>query len=523
VRRLALTMAVLSACGPRVVSEGGILATVEYQRLDLAPACVRIAVVDLASVGSPTERFVRQDLAVTARARAGTVRVGITQVDELGETIEVRASLHRGTCDAGPVAVDKAQATFRRDMVDPVRLVLVEVPMDGGMAGGSAGGAGGGSAGGGAGGSSGGAAGGAAGGEAGGMSGGAAGGTSGGMSGGAAGGASGGMSGGAAGGASGGTAGGAAGGTAGGSDAGCPELPPVRFFTLGTTSTVWTDVITQSGAFITVGSDGGARRVFLDGGSQGLGGGCLRRDLMGVSVRPGDNVVFATDTAGALLRIDPTSCAVLNGLAPSTFSTSVLALDTDTFLTSYAGEANTPGNIRLVRLNADGGQPSTFQSGFGQAWEVSGPAPGSVFSAGWDQSPQQRAFIWRWDPSSTTWSTAYSTNTGTTPLFSIDVPTPTLGFAGGINRFLEWNGTTWTERLPPPFAIFGLKVLSASEVYAVGTDEMSRIAFSQWDGVTWTSLLANSPPGGSLARVDGFSRCSLLAVGNGGRAVTTAP
>jgi hypothetical protein len=41
--------------------------------------------------------------------------------------------------------------------------------------------------------------------------------------------------------------------------------------------------------------------------------------------------------------------------------------------------------------------------------------------------------------------------------------------------------------------------------------------------MTWTSLLTNPPPGGYLARIDGFSRCSLLAVGNSGRAVTTAP
>jgi hypothetical protein len=263
--------------------------------------------------------------------------------------------------------------------------------------------------------------------------------------------------------------------------------------------------------------------VFFDGGSQALGGGCNNRDLMGVSVRPSDGVLYATDTAGVLLRLNPASCTVVNGLTPSTFSTSVLALDTDTFVTSYAANAVTAGSIRLVRLNADGGAPSTFQSGFGQVWEVSGPRPVDVFAAGWDQPSQQRSFIWRWDPQSGTWSTAYSTNDSTTPLFSIDVPTSTLGFAGGFNRFLEWNGTTWTPRQAPPFAIFGLKVFSASEVYAVGTDAMSRVAFAQWNGSTWTSLLSGTPPGGYLSRVDGPSRCNLLAVGNQGRAFTTAP
>lgn len=279
----------------------------------------------------------------------------------------------------------------------------------------------------------------------------------------------------------------------------------------------------QGDTFVVVGQGGAARRVFADGGTQALAGGCNSRNLMAVSVRPGDGALYATDTAGALLRLNPSNCTVVNGLSPSTFSTSVLALDTDTFVTSYAGTTQTPGTIRLVRLLPDGGSPNTFQSGFGQAWEVSGPAASHVFAAGWDHAVQQRSFLWRWDPASMTWATSYSTNTSVTPLFAIDVPSPNLGFAGGLNRFLEWNGSTWVERTPAPFGIFGLKVFSSTEVFAVGSDNMSRAAIGRWDGTSWRVLLTGSQAGGYLARIDGTSRCNLLAVGNDGRALTSAP
>ncbi|MDX2010827.1 MAG: hypothetical protein SFW67_11570, partial [Myxococcaceae bacterium] len=379
-------------------------------------------------------------------------------------------------------------------------------------------------AGGTSGGAAGGTSGGAAGGSAGGTSGGAAGGTSGGAAGGSAGGTSGGAAGGMSGGAAGGSAGGAAGGgSPGGSDAGCPLMPAVRALSLGTATTTWTDVTLQGSTFVAVGAGGAARRVFSDGGSQALGGGCNTRDLMAVSARPGDGVLFAVDTDGVLLRLNPSSCTVVNGLAPSTFSTSVLALDTETFVTSYSGTVSAAGNIRLVRLNADGGSPSTWQSGFGQVWEVSGPLASHVFAAGWDHMVQQRSFLWRWDPQSGTWSTSYSTNDQLTPLYAIDVPSTNLGFAGGVNRFVEWNGAAWVERTPAPFAIYGLKVFSSTEVFAVGTDSMNRVAFARWDGTSWTSMVSGTPPAGYLVRIDGTSRCNLYAVGNSGRAWTTAP
>ena len=523
-KRLALVVVAMSACESSVL-ESVILARVTYTRLDDGPACVRVAAVDAASIGSDVERFVRQDLDLGSRPRMGTLRVGIPQGTTLGDTIEVRASIHRGSCDAEPDMVDAKRVSFVRGSIEPVELSLLQTPLDGGAAGGSAGGGGGGSAGGVAGGMvAGGMAGGSSGGSAGGSAGGMAGGSSGGSAGGAAGGVAGGSAGGAAGGSAGGTAGGSSGGSGGGTaaDAGCPENPPLRVVSLGS-STTWNDVTVQGDTFVVVGQGGAARRVFADGGTQALAGGCNSRNLMAVSVRPGDGALYATDTAGALLRLNPSNCTVVNGLSPSTFSTSVLALDTDTFVTSYAGTTQTPGTIRLVRLLPDGGSPNTFQSGFGQAWEVSGPAASHVFAAGWDHAVQQRSFLWRWDPASMTWATSYSTNTSVTPLFAIDVPSPNLGFAGGLNRFLEWNGSTWVERTPAPFGIFGLKVFSSTEVFAVGSDNMSRAAIGRWDGTSWRVLLTGSQAGGYLARIDGTSRCNLLAVGNDGRALTSAP
>ena len=98
-----------------------------------------------------------------------------------------------------------------------------------------------------------------------------------------------------------------------------------------------------------------------------------------------------------------------------------------------------------------------------------------------------------------------------------------FGLAAG-QGFYEWDGAAWsTARLPPPFSVYGLKVFSPTEAYAVGTDGQSRAAVALWNGTTWTLIGPTTRPSGSITRVRGASRCTLLGVGSGGNAMTTFP
>ncbi|MBE2254453.1 MAG: hypothetical protein IAE78_33300, partial [Myxococcus sp.] len=146
--RLLILAVVVVASACETKTEGGISAVVDFTRVDRGRACIRVAVVDLASVGSQPERFVAHDVDVSDRELTGSITVGIVRNPEWTDGVEVRASLHRNTCATVPEAVESARATFELNSVKQLRLVLRQSPFDGGAGGGAAGGDAGGSAGG---------------------------------------------------------------------------------------------------------------------------------------------------------------------------------------------------------------------------------------------------------------------------------------------------------------------------------------------------------------------------------------
>ncbi|MDP1920150.1 MAG: hypothetical protein Q8L14_28145, partial [Myxococcales bacterium] len=316
----------------------------------------------------------------------------------------------------------------------------------------------------------------------------------------------------------------AAGGSAAGGSAVCPTNPTPRYFTIG--SDTWNDLTPYGDDFILAGENGSISRFDpIDGGVTVLGGGtCAGRNYFGVSVRPIDQAVFLTTGTGSLIRwLGPGNCVGVNALTTG-IGTSLRAYDDFIFVGSFdAPDIQTAGISIVSRVRADGGAPSSQTvTGAGQIWEISGPSPSVTFAAGWDHATQFRNRVWAYDLGAGSWMPVVSNNTNMTPLYAIDVPTPTLGFAAG-DVFYEWNGSQWSPRSSPPLSVYGVKVFSSTEVYAVGTDTQSRAAVALWDGNTWTLIGPTVRPSGSIARVRGGSRCTLLGVGTGGNAMTTLP
>ncbi|MDP3502578.1 MAG: hypothetical protein Q8S33_19730, partial [Myxococcales bacterium] len=315
----------------------------------------------------------------------------------------------------------------------------------------------------------------------------------------------------------------AAGGSAAGGSAVCAPTATPRYFTIG--ANTWNDLTPYGNGFILAGENGAIARFNpADGGSTDVGGGtCAGRDYFGVSVRPIDQAVFLSTGTGSVVRwLGPGQCSGVNALTAG-IGTAVRAFDDSLFVGSFDGPAiNSAGPVALTRLLSDGGAPSSQTvNSAGQVWEFSGPSSSAVFAAGSEHAVQRRSRIWEYDPGAGTWGTALS-GANDTPLYAIDVPTPTLGFAAGA-VFYEWNGTAWRARADPPFFVYGLKVFSSTEVYAVGTDGMSRSAIGLWNGTTWTVIGPTTRPSGSITRVRGASRCTLLGVGSGGNVMTTLP
>jgi hypothetical protein len=308
------------------------------------------------------------------------------------------------------------------------------------------------------------------------------------------------------------------------SDAGCPYPPVPRFGTLGSNSIAWLDLHSYGSDFLVVGTGGNVVRYNpVDGGAQTVGGStCTNKgDFLAITVRQSDQAVFLTNNSGGLFRWNTDGgCVGVNALV-SGQATTVLALDTHTFSGSFSGSStNQSGQISLTRVDPNGTNPSTFGAGQGQVWEISGPDETTLFAAGWDQVPIRNR-IWRWRPANDDWTTAFSTNNNNTPLFALDVPSSSLGFAAG-KAFLQWDGAVWTYRPTPPLDVYGLTTISATELYAGGAAAGGRAGFAVWDGNTWQAL-GGTTPSGAIYRVRGSGRCGLVGVGSGGLLMTTYP
>lgn len=297
-----------------------------------------------------------------------------------------------------------------------------------------------------------------------------------------------------------------------------------RYFTIGTTT--WNDLQPYGSGFILAGMGGAiAQYDIFDGGVTMVGGGsCAGHDFYGVSVRPVDQAVFLSTGTGSLVRwTGPMQCSGVNALTTG-IGTAIKAYDDAIFVGSFDSmSVNSAGVATVTRVRPDGGAPSSQQlSGAGQIWELSGPSPAFAFAAGWDHATQLRNRVWAYDSSNLSWSAVVASNNANSQLYAIDVPTPTLGFAAG-EAFFQWDGAVWTARPAPPFSVYGLKVFSATEVYAAGADSNGRAPLALWNGNVWALMNAAMRPLGTINRLRGTSRCGLLGVGSGGKAVTTLP
>lgn len=86
---------------------------------------------------------------------------------------------------------------------------------------------------------------------------------------------------------------------------------------------------------------------------------------------------------------------------------------------------------------------------------------------------------------------------------STQMPSPTS------DPFLaHWNGAAWSLLPPPPVGTTAIEVVSAGEVYAVGS------SVHRFDGLSWTqSQVFTSQYGAGLIAVDALGSCSAFAVG----------
>ncbi len=277
-------------------------------------------------------------------------------------------------------------------------------------------------------------------------------------------------------------------------------------------------------SFVMVGNGGAIARYSPgDGGVETLGGGTCANygNLFGVSVRASDNAVFVSTGSGSLIRwVAPGQCTGVNALIPGAPLTALNAEDPD-FLFAGSMGAFPAGTVTLSRLN-DAGVPSQQSYNVGEVWEIA-KSGSSVFAVGSEHSVQRRNRIWRYDFVNLAWQPVLATSNNDTALFAADLLAPNAGYAAGMT-FTQWNGSTWTYRPTPPFGVYGLEALSASEVYAVGDDAIAgRPGIAVWDGNTWTNFGPTTRPAGYLVRVRGEARCGLFGVGSNGIAITTFP
>ena len=278
-------------------------------------------------------------------------------------------------------------------------------------------------------------------------------------------------------------------------------------------------------SFVIVGNGGAiARYLPGDGGVETLGGGTCANygNLLGVSVRASDSAVFVSTSSGSLIRwVSPGQCTGVNALNPGSALTAVNAEGSD-FIFTGSMSAFPAGTVVLSRVD-DAGVPSQqpFMSVPGEVWEIA-RSGSSVFAVGSEHAVQRRGRIWRYDFINDAWGVSLSTGNDTA-MFAVDLVSPNAAYAAGM-AFAQWNGSNWGARATPPFGVYGLEALSASEVYAVGDDAAAgRPGIAVWDGNTWTNFGPTTRPTGYLVRVRGESRCGLFGVGSNGIAITTFP
>ena len=144
--------------------------------------------------------------------------------------------------------------------------------------------------------------------------------------------------------------------------------------------------------------------------------------------------------------------------------------------------------------------------------------PGATACTAVGEHPQQTSLAERWG--GTKWALQRTPSSG--PLDAVSCPTATACTALTLNHgALAWNGTTWaSQRVPIPSAngsgLTGVSCTSATACTAVGfyytPDEMEQLVWvGRWNGRTWTSQPAPSPPTSAGLRQEAFQGVSCTS------------
>jgi hypothetical protein len=128
-----------------------------------------------------------------------------------------------------------------------------------------------------------------------------------------------------------------------------------------------------------------------------------------------------------------------------------------------------------------------------------------AWAVGWSiyPGPGDLGAIMHWN--GTAWTGMTPPVTGT--LRSIDMLSPTDGWAAGPQAIMHWDGSTWSTVATPQAALTSISMVAHDDGWAVGNGGI----ILHWDGSYWS--LVNSPTTLDLDAVDAVSAQDAWAAG----------
>jgi hypothetical protein len=151
---------------------------------------------------------------------------------------------------------------------------------------------------------------------------------------------------------------------------------------------------------------------------------------------------------------------------------------------------------------------------------VSGTSPNDVWAVGWSRdlpygNRAQNSLVLHWNGSA--WSRVTSPNVGNAQTVLKDVVALsstnawaigyTTDFGGGARAVaLHWNGTSWTVAAAPALGTLDtITALSATDIWASGTDSTGAIQLANWRGTSWTTQPAPAAGGTGTPSLTGMA------------------
>ncbi|MEW5739694.1 MAG: hypothetical protein AB1938_12245 [Myxococcota bacterium] len=308
---------------------------------------------------------------------------------------------------------------------------------------------------------------------------------------------------------------------AGGMDAGQPDAGACTGIVraVRTSGPKWTDLALFSSQGVIAVGEGDAIGLFTAANSfTDWSGGTCTGNFYGVWVRPTDFQPFVVNSNG-IRRVDgPGQCPALASLPagnPQALSGIRIGGVTRLYVPTVS-----PATV----VELDVGQPSAIARtppSAGAVYDVDGVDEDTLFAVG-NTTQNDKGAFWRWNVTAQAWDTPTALAPASTPVYAVDVVSSVLAFAGGAGGLYQWNGASWSSVGTPGFVVYGVRALSATEVYVVGPATGAGVSFARWNGSGFSSPVR---PASSayLARVRGGAACGLWAVGDSGLVVTTEP